>query len=141
MRAQVSWVKGGLPLRALVFVESRLDCEALASLLRELPRADQDFEAEDWIVCALHGGLDQADRASALRHFQSSESSSLGVGCRSHSSVHVLVCTDVAARGLNVSGVTEVVSLSLDREPQVSSSSFLSMCFFNICFLNFNHTS
>jgi len=50
-----------------------------------------------WAAEALHGDRTQAERIATLAHFDSG-------GCR------VLVATDVAARGLDVSGITAVVN-------------------------------
>jgi ATP-dependent RNA helicase RhlE len=53
---------------------------------------------------ALHGKLSQGARTSALDMFRAS-------------SVHVLVATDLAARGLDISGLPAVVNYDLPRSP------------------------
>ena len=72
--------------RALVFVNTKRGCDRLVDDLKEL-----DIQAR-----AIHGDLDQARRDRALRQF--------GLG-----QVHVLVATDVAARGLHIDGVDIVL--------------------------------
>jgi len=49
---------------------------------------------------AIHGGLTQDKRNRVLAHFHSQ-------------SVHVLVCTDVAARGLDIKGVSHIYNYDL----------------------------
>lgn len=53
---------------------------------------------------AIHGGLDQKKRIRVLNEFNDD-----GVG--------VLVCTDVAARGLDIKGVTHVYNYDLPKTP------------------------
>ena len=57
-------------------------------------------------VACLHGDKDQAAREAALSAFRSHE-------------VELLVCTDVAARGLDIPEVTHVINYSLPRESDV----------------------
>ena len=52
---------------------------------------------------AIHGGFTQARRESALKRFNSGKS-------------WVLVCTDVASRGLDIKGVSHVYNYDLPRE-------------------------
>jgi ATP-dependent RNA helicase DDX5/DBP2 len=73
--------------RILIFTETKRGCEQLCHQL-----TSQAFK-----VCAIHGDKAQVARNSALRDFKSG-------------SVNVMVATDVAARGLDVKGVSCVVN-------------------------------
>ncbi|WP_396653062.1 degradosome RNA helicase CshA [Metabacillus arenae] len=53
----------------------------------------------------IHGDLSQAKRMTALRRFK-------------EGSIEVLVATDVAARGLDISGVTHVYNFDLPQDPE-----------------------
>lgn len=53
----------------------------------------------------IHGDLSQARRMSALRKFKDG-------------SIEVLVATDVAARGLDISGVTHVYNFDVPQDPE-----------------------
>jgi superfamily II DNA/RNA helicase len=64
---------------------------------RAADRAAEDLDFRGFAVAAVHGDLGQGARERALRAFR--------VG-----KVDVLVATDVAARGLDVSGVTHVIN-------------------------------
>ena len=52
----------------------------------------------------IHGDLTQAKRMSVLRKFK-------------EGSIEVLVATDVAARGLDISGVTHVYNFDIPQDP------------------------
>ncbi|MCK5037756.1 MAG: DEAD/DEAH box helicase, partial [Thermoplasmata archaeon] len=55
-------------------------------------------------AAAIHGGLTQNARLKAIDRFNSHE-------------VNVLVCTDVAARGLNIKNVSHVINYDLPQDP------------------------
>ena len=54
---------------------------------------------------AIHGGLSQDKRSKTLKNFNSKN-------------MCVLVCTDVAARGLDIKGVSHVYNYNIPREPK-----------------------
>jgi ATP-dependent RNA helicase DeaD len=55
-------------------------------------------------AAAIHGGLTQNNRLKTIKLFNSSE-------------VDVLVCTDVAARGLHIKNVSHIINYDLPRDP------------------------
>lgn len=71
-------------------------------------RVDELFEAltkRGYSAEGLHGDLTQAKRDSVLRRFKG------GI-------IEVLVATDVAARGLDISGVTHVYNFDIPQDPE-----------------------
>ena len=64
---------------------------------RTVQRIADDLNERGFAVAAVHGDLGQGAREQALRAFRSEK-------------VDVLVATDVAARGIDVSGVTHVIN-------------------------------
>ena len=84
--------KSGL---VMVFCNSRLTVDFVATNLKH---ADIDAHA-------LHGGFSQARRTSTLEKFHSKDGKAW-----------VLVCTDVAARGLDIPGVSHVYNYDLPKE-------------------------
>ncbi len=54
---------------------------------------------------AIHGNKSQSARQQALKHFRSGD-------------VRVLVATDIAARGIDVDGVSHVINYELPNEPE-----------------------
>jgi ATP-dependent RNA helicase DbpA len=80
----------------LVFCNTKLD---LAELLRDLTAAKIP-------VLALHGDLEQRDRAEVLVRFN-------------NASARVLLATDVAARGLDIKSLGLVISFELAFEPEM----------------------
>src|SRR3990167_8486514 len=71
-------------------------------------RSNADFVAHNLIeqgikAKVIHGGLDQKKRLNVLREFH-------------EKSLNVLVCTDVAARGLDIKGVSHVYNYDLPKE-------------------------
>ena len=81
--------------RSLVFVTAQRDADRLAKRL----------EKEGVAATVLHGGISQTDRFAAVDGFRDG-------------SIKVLVATDVAARGLDIPGITLVVNLELPSEPK-----------------------
>lgn len=78
--------------KAIVFDDTHRSVEKLSKEL-----ADRGFSAD-----SIHGGKSQAQRQKVLRKFKSSE-------------IKVLVATDVAARGLDVSDISHVINYSLPQ--------------------------
>ena len=79
----------------MVFCSTRRNVDFVASNLRK-----NKIDA-----MAIHGGLTQNKRSRIMKEFQGAD-------------VHVLVCTDVAARGLDISGVSHIYNYDL---PSVSN--------------------
>jgi superfamily II DNA/RNA helicase len=71
---------------------------------RAADRVAEDLDFRGFAVAAVHGDLGQGARERALRAFRSGK-------------VDVLVATDVAARGLDVSGVTHVINYDCPEDP------------------------
>lgn len=84
------------PESALVFCNTKQQCEELAKTLRE-----HDLHAR-----ALHGDMEQFERDEVLTQFA-------GKSCS------VLIATDVAARGLDVKELAAVINFELSRDPEV----------------------
>jgi len=71
-------------------------------------RVDELSEAltlRGYMAEGIHGDLSQAKRLSVLRKFK-------------EGSIDVLVATDVAARGLDISGVTHVYNFDIPQDPE-----------------------
>lgn len=71
-------------------------------------RVDELFEAlnkRGYSAEGIHGDLTQARRNSVLRHFKE------GI-------IDILVATDVAARGLDISGITHVYNFDIPQDPE-----------------------
>lgn len=66
---------------------------------RSVERLTKDLEARGFSTDSIHGGKSQSQRQRVLRRFKESE-------------IDVLVATDVAARGLDVSDITHVINYS-----------------------------
>ncbi|MEM7544392.1 MAG: DEAD/DEAH box helicase [Pseudomonadota bacterium] len=65
----------------------------------------QDLEKAGVVADAIHGGKSQNARQRAIKRF-------------ANGSVRVLVATDIAARGIDIGGVTHVVNFDLPNEPE-----------------------
>lgn len=79
-------------LLTIVFVERKTRCDEVAEAL----------VAQGLHAVALHGGRTQSERDAALCDFR-------------HGPTSILVATDVASRGLDVTGVAHVVNLDLPK--------------------------
>ncbi|MEU8815316.1 DEAD/DEAH box helicase [Actinoplanes sp. NPDC048796] len=72
---------------------------------RAADRVAEDLDFRGFAVAAVHGDLNQGARERALRAFRTGK-------------IDVLVATDVAARGLDVSGVTHVINYDCPEDPE-----------------------
>jgi ATP-dependent RNA helicase DeaD len=63
----------------------------------------KNLKANNFEAIAIHGGLTQAKREHVLKKFHSNKA-------------HVLVCTDVAARGLDIKAVSHVYNFDIPNE-------------------------
>lgn len=69
---------------------------------RSVEKISKELAARGFTVDSIHGGKSQPQRQRVLKRFKSSE-------------ITVLVATDVAARGLDVSDITHVINYSLPQ--------------------------
>ncbi len=81
---------------ALIFARTRLGTRDLAAEL-----TNRGFASE-----ALNGDLSQESRESTLNRFRSGQ-------------IKVLVATDVAARGLDIEGISHVFNYDLSEDPEI----------------------
>ncbi len=79
--------------QSIVFIATKRDAESLAIRLR----------GEGHAAAALHGDMNQRERTRTLTDMR-------------RGSVRTLVATDVAARGLDVAGISHVINFDLPRQ-------------------------
>jgi ATP-dependent RNA helicase DeaD len=84
------------PDQAIVFVRTKIRCDQLFRTLRD----------RGMNVKALHGDMTQGSRDGVMLSFKAGR-------------LPVLVATDVAARGLDISGVTHVINFDVPTSPDV----------------------
>ena len=81
--------------RVLVFTKTKADADELSFQLR-----DEDIDSD-----AIHGDKQQRIRQKILRNFRNGR-------------FPVLIATDVAARGIDVPGITHVINYDLPQDPE-----------------------
>jgi ATP-independent RNA helicase DbpA len=96
MNALASLLQQHAPETVLVFCHTRKDTREVAAAL----------EARGFSALALHGELEQRERDEVLLQL-------------AHRSCRVLVATDIAARGLDIQGLSAVISWELPNDPDV----------------------
>jgi ATP-dependent RNA helicase DeaD len=84
------------PSQAIVFVRTKIRCDQLYRTLR-----DKGLD-----VKALHGDMSQGSRDGVMIAFKSER-------------LRILVATDVAARGLDISSVTHILNFDIPTSPDV----------------------
>ncbi|MDD1772001.1 MAG: DEAD/DEAH box helicase [Methanomassiliicoccales archaeon] len=82
--------------KAIVFVQTKVMVDILAKRLLSY----------GYPVGSLHGDLTQSRREKVLNDFRSDKT-------------HVLIATDVAARGLDIEGVTHVINYDIPEDPEI----------------------
>lgn len=87
----VSLLKIEQPERALIFIERKHECEQLAKRLQEFGHLKTGF---------LNGNMSQMERNQVMARFKSGE-------------LQYLVATDIAARGLDIEGLSHVIHYEL----------------------------
>ncbi|MEA3414244.1 MAG: DEAD/DEAH box helicase [Nanoarchaeota archaeon] len=80
--------------KTMVFCSTRINTEFIAKSLQKL-----GIDAK-----IIHGGLEQRQRTRTLKKF--------------HQEGGILVCTDVAARGLDIKGITHIYNYDLPRKSE-----------------------
>ncbi|HEY8638726.1 MAG TPA: DEAD/DEAH box helicase, partial [Solirubrobacteraceae bacterium] len=84
------------PSQAIVFVRTKIRCDQLYRTLRD----------KGWNVKALHGDMTQGGRDGVMLAFKAQR-------------LPILVATDVAARGLDITSVTHVINFDIPRSPDI----------------------
>ena len=80
----------------LIFVRTKMDADKIAARL-----SDEGYDIE-----ALHGDLNQAQRTRVMNAFRDKQ-------------IQLLIATDVAARGIDVQGITHVINYDLPDDMEV----------------------
>ena len=80
----------------LVFCKTKMQCEEIGRKL-----AERGYNAE-----ALHGDISQKQREVVLQKMRSMR-------------IQILVATDVAARGIDISDLTHVINFTIPQDPEV----------------------
>jgi len=80
----------------MVFTRTKVAADRLAAAMKKTGK---------YRVTAMHSDIKQADRAKALKGFK-------------EGSFDIIVATDLAARGLDVSGVTHVINYNVPENPE-----------------------
>ena len=94
--ALVKVLEAERPKQAIVFTRTKIRCDQLYRTLRD----------KGHNVKALHGDMSQGSRDGVMLGFKGGR-------------VAILVATDVAARGLDISTVTHVVNYDVPRSPDI----------------------
>lgn len=95
LRTLANFLTAGAVSRALVFTRTKRGADRVAKQLNQAGiRAD-----------AMHGNKSQSARQQSLARFKSSRT-------------RVLVATDIAARGIDVEGISHVVNYDMPEEPE-----------------------
>jgi ATP-dependent RNA helicase RhlE len=81
----------------MVFTRTKADADKLAARVKR--------EAENYKIAVMHSDIAQKDRSLALAGFRNGE-------------FDVIIATDLAARGLDVSGVSHVINYSVPENPE-----------------------
>jgi ATP-dependent RNA helicase DeaD len=84
------------PEQALVFVRTKIRCDQLYRSLRD----------KGWNVKALHGDMSQGSRDGVMISFKDGR-------------LPLLIATDVASRGLDISGISHVINFDVPMSPDV----------------------
>ena len=88
-------LSGGTCEKVLVFSKTKYGADRIGRHLRK----------QNIPNCVLHGDKSQKERQKSLKHFQDGD-------------VHILIATDVASRGIDISDISHVINFDLPDEPE-----------------------
>ncbi|KIM04221.1 MAG: DEAD/DEAH box helicase [Sulfurovum sp. AS07-7] len=80
-------------------------CIIFCRMKREVDRLQEHLEALGFSVKGLHGDIEQMDRDEIIKSYRRGQ-------------IKILIATDVAARGLDIKGVTHVFNYHIPFDPQ-----------------------
>jgi len=89
-----------VPRQALIFVERKRGADKLYEKLDRHFRGGNDAEGRKIVVSAIHGDLPQSHRERIMAGFRAGK-------------VTALIATDVASRGIDVTGISHVINFDL----------------------------
>nr|CDS29448.1 ATP dependent RNA helicase Ddx1 [Hymenolepis microstoma] len=90
--------------RALIFCRTKLDCDNIEQFFISLGGGPTKSHGQFSCVC-LHSDRNPMERKANLQKFKDGE-------------VNFLICTDVAARGIDITGLPYVINVTLPDEKQ-----------------------
>ncbi len=92
-------------LTTLLEVEDYNKALVFCRMKREVDRVTEHLQAQGLNAAGLHGDIEQLERDKIVKAFRRKE-------------IDILVATDVAARGLDIKGVTHVINYHIPFNPQ-----------------------
>ena len=92
-------------LTTLLEVEDYNKALVFCRMKREVDRVTEHLQAQGFNAAGLHGDIEQLERDKIVKAFRRKE-------------IDILVATDVAARGLDIKGVTHVINYHIPFNPQ-----------------------
>lgn len=91
------------PRQAIIFVERKRSADKLYEKLHRHFGGGKDAEGRKIVVSAIHGDLPQSHRERIMRGFREGK-------------VTALIATDVASRGIDVTGISHVINFDLPMD-------------------------
>ena len=88
-------IKHEAPRKAIIFCNTQEQVDSIFEIMQKWDRK----------TCAVHGGMEQSIRSQTLKAFKKG-------------TYHLLVATDLAARGLHVRDLTHVINYGVPFEPE-----------------------
>ncbi|WP_104721868.1 DEAD/DEAH box helicase [Helicobacter mesocricetorum] len=93
--AIIRLIDSEMPTKAIIFTRMKKEADILAKRLIE----------RGYRAGAMHGDMEQKDRQKSIKAFKDSQ-------------INILVATDIAARGLDISGVSHVFNFHIPLNPE-----------------------
>lgn len=91
--------------QAIIFCRTKLDCDNLENFLKSNGTGGSAAMLDEYSCTCVHGDRSSAQRRQNLQNFKDGD-------------VRFLICTDVAARGIDIRGVPFVINMTLPDEKE-----------------------